>query len=277
MKLKQKELSILIKSALAEDIGSGDITSIATIPTKQQISFSINAREKMVICGIDIAAAVFKTLDSKIKIHKKTKDGSIIKKGDTILTGKGNARAIFAAERVALNFLRQMSGVATLTRKYVDETNGTKAKILDTRKTIPGLRSIQKYAVKCGGGHNHRFGLYDQILIKDNHISAAGSIENAVNQARKYVGKSKKIEVECDTLDQVKEALNTSADVIMLDNMSLTQIERAVSIVNGKVPLEVSGNVTVDKVRKIAKTGIDFISAGSLTNNPESVDIGLDV
>jgi nicotinate-nucleotide pyrophosphorylase (carboxylating) len=273
----QTEIDRIIKLALEEDIGSGDITSNITIPADKTAQFVLRAREEMVISGVDVACRVFQTVNADIKLNTRFKDGDLAKTGDDIISGSGNARAILAAERVALNLLRQMCGVATNTRKFVDSVAGTKAKIIDTRKTIPGLRSLQKYSVRMGGGQNHRYCLDDMILIKDNHISVCGGITPALKKAKAEAPSGIKIEVECDTLAQVAEALEGNADIILLDNMNIETLKKAVAIVSGRIPLEASGNVNLATVLDIAKTGVDFISAGILTHSALSVDIGLDI
>jgi len=279
MQLKTEEIERIIEMSLTEDIGAGDVTSNITIPENSQAKFSIRAREEMVVCGCNVAELVF----SKIKSHGKViteikmQDGDVASAGDVLLEGYGDARVIMAAERVALNLLRQMCGVATITRQYTEEIIGFKAKLLDTRKTIPGLRSLQKYAVKMGGGQNHRIGLYDGVLIKDNHIAICGSVENALKSARTKAPSGMKIEIECDTIDQLKDALQFGTDSVLLDNMTIAQLEEAVKIVGGRIPLEASGGVNLKTIRNIAQTGVDFISVGSLTNTPANIDIGLDM
>lgn len=277
MQPNSQEVKRIINMALAEDIGKGDITSKITIPENQATEFVIRAREEMVVCGIEIAMQVFKTLSEEILLSSNFSDGDKIKAGDVILSGEGNAIKILEAERVALNLLRQMCGVATLANKFVEQTVGTKAKILDTRKTIPGLRTLQKYAVTKGGGVNHRFCLDDAILIKDNHISVCGSVKEALDKAKKNRPSGMKIQIECDTISQVIEALENGADSILLDNMDNKTIQQAVKITAGKIPLEASGNVNLATVKSIAQTGVDFISVGSITNSPISLDIGLDM
>jgi nicotinate-nucleotide pyrophosphorylase (carboxylating) len=277
MKPLLAEIDRIISLSLDEDIGRGDITSQLTIPEEKTANFTISPREDIILCGLDIAVRVFDMVSPDITLKTSFNDGNLVKKSDIVLSGSGNALAIMAAERVALNLLRQLSGVATNTARFVAKTKGTKAKILDTRKTIPGLRSIQKYAVTTGGGINHRFCLDDGILIKDNHISICGSITNALTSARKQAPLLTKIEVECDSLIQVKEALEAGADIIMLDNMDLATIKEAVKMVEGRVPLEASGNVNINTVEDIALAGVDFISVGSITHSPLSVDIGLDI
>lgn len=271
------EIDRIIKMSLSEDLGRGDITSNIIIAEDAETKFYIRAREELVLCGLDVICRVFEFVSEDIKVKTDKHEGDLLKDGDVILQGEGSARAILAAERVALNLLRQMCGVSTLTRKFVEKIAGTEAKMLDTRKTIPGLRSLQKYAVRVGGGHNHRFCLDDGILIKDNHISVCGGVKEALAKVRGASPSLTKIEIECDTLDQVKEALEADADIIMLDNMSIKQLKEAVKIVAGEIPLEASGNVNLDTVVDIAKTGVNFISSGMLTNAPMPIDIGLDM
>lgn len=277
--MNQIEIEQIIDFALIEDLGAGDITSTVTIAENSKAKFTIRAREEMVVCGTEVAAMVFDKIESQGKVitEIKIKDGNIAKAGDTLLSGHGDARGIMAGERVALNLLRQMCGVATVTREFVNKISGTKAKLLDTRKTIPGLRAVQKYAVTVGGGYNHRFGLYDGILIKDNHIVICGSVSEALKRAKAHAPEGFKIEVECDTINQVQEAIAGGVDIILLDNMSNTQLREAVAIVNGKIPLEASGGVNINTIRSIAETGVDYISVGSITNTPANVDIGLDM
>ena len=279
MKLSVEEIERIVNNALIEDIGNGDITSTITIEEGSNAEFFIRAREEMVVCGVEIAALVFSKIQSagKVAVDIKIKDGQIAKAGDVLLSGSGDARIIMAAERVALNLLRQMCGVATATKKFADIIKGTKAKLLDTRKTIPGLRAIQKYAVTMGGGYNHRIGLYDGVLIKDNHIAICGGVEKALKMAREKAPENFKIEIECDTLEQLKEALEFGADIVLLDNMSISELKEAVEINNNRILLEASGNVNIKTIENIAKTGVDFISVGSITNNPANIDIGLDM
>lgn len=272
-----QELTRIITTALAEDIGRGDLTSDLTIDALATTSFSIAAREPMVVSGILVAFQVFKTVDNSMELEASSEDGQHVTRGTVLLRGKGRARSLLAAERVALNLLQHMSGIATLTHRYVEQTDGTKTKILDTRKTTPGLREIEKYAVRCGGGYNHRLRLDDGILIKDNHIAIAGGLTIAVQKAKAGAPSPTKVEVECDTLAQVDEALRAGADVIMLDNMSISQVKEAVQKVAGRIPLEVSGGVSLEHIRGIAETGVDFISIGKLTHSAPSVDIGLDI
>ncbi len=276
MQLEYNKIKDLVSKALSEDIGKGDITSQAVIGKGTKASFSFVTRQPIIISGVDVVKEVFRQIDKTINIKVLCSDGYKAGSGKTIIKIKGNASSILAGERVALNFIQHMSGIATYTNKFVNEVKGTGAIILDTRKTLPGLRLIEKYAVKCGGGRNHRMGLYDGILIKDNHIAICGSIRKAIELAKKKNPK-KKIEIECDNLKQVKEAIYYGADVILLDNMTVDQLKKAVKLVNKKVPLEASGNVNIINVKKIAKTGVDFISIGSITHSAPNADIGLDL
>ena len=269
----------IIEMALNEDLGAdGDITSNLTIPENTIVNFVISNRQPIILCGADIALKVFGKInhDHKLTLQKHFNDGDFLPEKSVIISGSGPARLVFACERVALNLIQHLSGIATKTSKFVAELEG-KTKILDTRKTIPALRELQKYAVKIGGGQNHRMALYDGILIKDNHIAAAGSIQSAVLMVRKQLKTKLLIEVECDNLAQVEESLAVKADIIMLDNMNLDQIKQAVKLINGAAKIEVSGNVTINKVKEISKTGVDFISVGALTHSVEAADIGLDI
>ncbi len=263
--------------ALKEDIGSGDITTIATVPETKNLQGIFLAKESGVVAGIDIAGEVFKLLDPEIRFHSLVENGSVVNKGQILAKLKGRGRVILTGERVALNLLQRMSGIATITKQYVNAIRGTKAVILDTRKTTPGLRIFDKLAVIAGGGRNHRFGLYDTFLIKDNHIVAAGSITKAVTAVRKYDQKKLSIEVEVKNFKELKEALVLVPDRIMLDNMDLRQIQKAVSITAGRIPLEVSGGVNLSTVAKIAHTGVDFISVGALTHSVKALDISLEI
>lgn len=275
--LEAEAIDHLITFALAEDIGVFDSTSVLTIPEEAEISFAIRAREPMVLCGAEIASRVFDKVALGIHKYMYHEEGGWIKAGDILLGGQGNARVIFAAERVVLNLLRQTCGVATFTRQLVEKISGTKAKILDTRKTIPGLRALQKYAVRVGGGVNHRYRLDDGILIKDNHIHVCGSVAEALRRVRSNAPESVRVEVECDTLSQVQEALEGKADIILLDNMTTQQLKEAVALVQGRALLEASGNISLETVLPVAQTGVDYISVGKLTHSPLSVDIGLDL
>jgi nicotinate-nucleotide pyrophosphorylase (carboxylating) len=280
VKLSAAEIRHAVQLALAEDIGSGDATTLATVPANATAKALLCAREPLVVAGIEFAEIAFKQLSPNIKIEKKFPDGRQANSGDTLLTISGPARAILTAERVALNFVQRLSGVAKLTSQFVAAIKGTRAQILDTRKTTPGWRRFEKYAVACGGGINHRIGLFDMVLIKDNHLAALrnekpNAIAAAVARAREMFPKLK-IEVEADTLEQVEQAVNACADFILLDNMDLKQLRMAVKIVRGRVKTEASGGINLETVRVIAKTGVDFISVGALTHSARAVDVGLD-
>jgi len=267
----------LIKHALSEDIGSGDVTSNATIRAESVSAALMLAKQDLVLAGLDVSRAVFRYLDPDIQFTKFSEDGNKMKAGTEIAKLSGNTRALLAGERVALNLLQHLSGIATLTSKYVEHCKGLKAEVLDTRKTLPGLRQLEKYAVRIGGGRNHRFGLYDGVLIKDNHITAAGSIAAAVNSARKSAHHLLKIEVETKTLEEVRAALAVKADVIMLDNMPINLMREAVVLIGGRAFVEASGNVTLETIRQIAETGVDFISSGSLTHSAPAADISMKI
>lgn len=267
----------IIEKALSEDIGLGDVTSEATIPGGSTSTAEILAKQDLVLAGLDVSLEVFHFLDAAIQFTRFAQDGDKIKSGKVIARVSGSTRVLLAGERVALNFLQHMSGIATLTSKYVEQLKGLKAQALDTRKTLPGLRQLEKYAVRIGGGTNHRFGLYDGVLIKDNHIKAGGSITKAIESARRNAHHLLKIEVETKTLDEVREALAAQADIIMLDNMPLDMIREAVKLINGQVLVEASGNVTFETIREIGETGVDFISSGSLTHSAPAADISMKI
>lgn len=267
----------LIKKALSEDIGSGDVTSGAIIPAEATATAEIRAKQDLVLAGIDVAREVFQYLDPAITFEPLAKDGDKIKAGSMLSRVSGKTRALLAGERAALNLLQHLSGIAMLTAKYVERVKRTKAQILDTRKTLPGLRQLEKYAVTVGGGKNHRMGLYDQILIKDNHIKAAGSITKAVERVRAVHDDRMKIEVETKSLEEVREALAVKAGVIMLDNMPLDIMKEAVKIIAGKALVEASGNVSLENVREIAETGVDFISVGAITHSAPAADISMKI
>lgn len=267
-----------VRAAFEEDLGqAGDITSQATIAPEATAVARINARTGGVICGIDCALAAFAMIGPGLEVEVLTKDGSTVEAGDTVLEVRGNARALLAAERTALNFLTHLSGIATLTRQYVDQTEDSQAHICCTRKTTPGLRALEKYAVRCGGGRNHRFGLDDAILIKDNHIAVAGGVGAAIAAARAFAGHLVAIEVEVDTLMQLEEALAAKANAILLDNMDDDTLAQAVAITAGRASLEASGNVTLDRVASIARTGVDYISTSRITAAADPLDLGLDI
>ena len=266
-----------ISEALAEDLGlAGDITTDATIPADATASAVISARKPGVIAGLDLAEAAFRALDRDCCFERLAADGDAVAADASIARVTGNARALLSAERVALNFMCHMSGIATLTRHYVEAIKGTAAKIADTRKTNPGLRAFEKYAVRCGGGQNHRTGLFDAILIKDNHIVAAGGIGKAIEAARAHAGHMVKIEVEVDNLEQLEDVLKHKVDAVLLDNMSPAMLRTAVKLAGGRVIMEASGGVTLDTVRAIAETGVNLISVGALTHSAPVLDLGLD-
>ena len=266
-----------VDAALAEDLGSvGDITTDAIIPAESQGEASIVARKTGVIAGLDLVEAAFKSLDPETRFRRVVQDASKVEAGGTIATVAGKTRALLIGERTALNFLGRLSGIATLTAAYVAAIQGTRAKIVETRKTTPGLRAFEKYAVRCGGGMNHRFGLYDAVLVKDNHIAAAGGLAGALQKLRARVGHLVRIEIEVDTLDQLEDALNFPIDVVLLDNMDVETLRKAVALVNGRVVTEASGGVTLENVGEIAKTGVDLVSVGALTHSARSLDSSLE-
>ncbi len=268
-------LDELLLSALKEDVGTGDITTLSCIPSENRSNGRFVAKEDGVICGLNIAARVFNLVDSSICFEALCKDGDSVKKGDVIARVEGKSRSILTGERVALNFMQRLSGTATATAKAVSEVAGTKARIVDTRKSTPGLRVLEKYAVRMGGGHNHRFNLSDGVLIKDNHIAAAGGISNAINAARQAAPHVMKIEVEAETLEQVQQALDAGADVIMLDNMSNELMSDAVRLIAGRTITEASGNMGEKNLSEVAATGVDVISIGALTHSVKAMDISL--
>ena len=280
MQLAPSEIRRAVRAALAEDVGRGDVTTLATVPSGAQSVALMRAREPLVVAGLALAERAFRALSPKIQIQEFVRDGQRAKAGDTLLKISGASRAILSAERVALNFVQRLSGVATVTAHFADAVRGTGAKILDTRKTTPGWRRLEKYAVACGGGTNHRLGLFDLVLIKDNHLVALrhakpNAIAAAVARARNKFPKLK-VEVEADTLEQVAQAAGAGADIILLDNMPPAQLRRAVKLVRGRARLEASGGVNLRTVRALAATGVDFISVGALTHSARAVDIGLD-
>lgn len=268
-------LNDLIARSLKEDVGTGDITTLSTIPAEKTITGRFIAKETGVLCGMDVAKAVFAFIDPAIVLNNMKNDGDRIEKGEVIATVSGNARNILTGERLALNLMQHMSGIATRTREAVDKVAGTSARIADTRKTTPGLRVLEKFAVKCGGGSNHRFNLADGVLIKDNHIEAAGGITPAVKMARENIPHTLKIEVEVETFPQLEEALAAGADIIMLDNMSNEDMKKAVDIVAGRALTEASGNMGEKDLRAVAETGVDLISIGALTHSVKALDISL--
>lgn len=267
----------IISRALAEDIGSGDITSEWTIPADLRLRGDLLVKQVGVIAGLEVAALVFATVDPAIQFTPLANDGDRVTRGTVVARVSGPARSILTAERTALNFLQRMSGIATDTRRFVDAVSGTRAVILDTRKTCPGLRLLDKWAVRLGGAQNHRTGLYDMVLIKDNHITAAGGITQAVKRVRERIPRGILVEVEVQTLAELDEALALGVDRIMLDNMNLDDIREAVRRAQGRVKLEVSGGVSLSTVTKIAATGVDYISVGALTHSPQALDISLEL
>jgi len=267
----------IIEQALLEDIGTGDITTESIIPSNLKAKGIIKTSEEGIVAGLDIACLVFRKLDSDITFQEKIKDGTKVARGKVLADITGPARTILKGERVALNFLQRMSGIATITSKFCQEVKDFPIRIVDTRKTTPGLRILEKYAVCMGGGHNHRFGLYDAVLIKDNHLALAGGIKLAVNSVRKQISHTVKIEVEVENLSQLQEALEMKVDIIMLDNMNLDAMREAVKMVKGETLIEASGGITLEKVRKIAQTGVDLISIGALTHSVKSLDISMEI
>ena len=268
-----------VHRALDEDLGrAGDITSMATIPEATQAHAILVARQAGIIAGLPLAVATFKKLSDDILIQTKVRDGASVIKNQPMLMISGPARAVLTAERTALNFVGRLSGIATLTADYVRRTAGTKLRICCTRKTTPGLRALEKYAVRCGGGFNHRFGLDDAVLIKDNHIAVAGGIRPVLERARAHVGHLVKIEIEVDTLAQLREVLDSSlADVVLLDNMDTTALTEAVKMAKGRIVLEASGGVTLESIAEIAATGVDYVSSGALTHSAANFDVAIDI
>jgi len=267
----------IIINALKEDMPYGDVTTDAVIDIETNTRAEFLAKEDGVIAGLDIARRVFELLDDKILFMKLVKDGTFVKKGTIIAETAGNTAAILKGERTALNILQRLSGIASITKEFCNKIEGTNVKIADTRKTTPGLRMLEKYAVKVGGGSNHRFSLSDGVLIKDNHIKAVGGIKEAVDEVRRNVPHTIKIEVETETLDEVKEALASGADIIMLDNMSINDMKKAVEMAKGRALIEASGNVSLQSVYDVALTGVDIISVGSITHSVKSLDISLKI
>jgi nicotinate-nucleotide pyrophosphorylase (carboxylating) len=268
-----------VARALDEDLGrAGDVTSIATIPETTPARAMLVARQAGVIAGLPLAVATFQKLSPDIDIQAYVRDGAAVAKGVQLLTISGPARAMLAGERTALNFVGRLSGIATLTADYVRRTAGTKLRICCTRKTTPGLRALEKYAVRCGGGFNHRFGLDDAILIKDNHVAVAGGVRPVLERARSRVGHLVKVEIEVDTLAQLREVLDTGmADVVLLDNMDDADLTKAAKLAQGRVVLEASGGVTVDSIAQIAMTGVDYVSSGALTHSAPNFDVAIDI
>ncbi len=277
MDIDLKPARDIVLRALAEDIGTGDVTTESLVAPEAKARGRIIAKEEGVLAGLDVARLVFSHLDAGVAFCSDYRDGARLAKGAEVATVDGRAWALLSGERVALNLLQRMCGIATLTSEFVYAVKGTKTKILDTRKTTPGLRTLERYAVRVGGGENYRRGLFDMVLIKDNHIAACGGITAAVRRARERLGRRFKIVLETKTLQEVKQAVETPVDRIMLDNMSVPQMRRAVALVAGRVPLEASGNMTLERTRKAAEMGIDYVSIGALTSSPRSLDLSMDL
>ena len=278
--LAADEIQLVVQAALAEDIGSGDATTLATVPENATARAVMIAREPLVLAGVALAEAAFHQLSPALQIKRRANDGQSLEHGQAIMRVEGPARPILTAERVALNFVQRLAGVATLTARFVAAVEGTRTQILDTRKTTPGWRRLEKYAVACGGGRNHRFGLFDMVLVKDNHLASLrdaqpNAIAAAVQRARAS-HPNLQVEVEADTLEQVEQALAAGADIILLDNMTTDQLREAVRLVAGRAQTEASGGVSLSTVRAIAETGVDYISVGALTHSARAVDIALD-
>lgn len=270
-------VSRLLTMALEEDLGRGDVTTQATIPSDRYASGKIAAKADLTVAGLPLAKRILALVDAAAELQVLVSEGTVVKKGQVVIEMSGNAAALLIAERTMLNFLQHMSGVATLTRKFVDAISGTKCKIIDTRKTLAGFRLLDKYAVTQGGGTNHRMGLDDGILIKDNHIVVCGGVGAAVRKARENASALLRIEVECTSQAEVQEAIEARADIILLDNMTTQQMADAVRLVNGRALLEASGNMSLERVREVAETGVDFISVGALTHSVSAVDLSMSV
>ncbi len=269
------EAKSIILRALAEDIGDGDVTTLSTVPAEAMLEGTFIAKESGVVAGLEVIKLTFALLDERVKLTTHVADGEVVQVKQVIATIKGPGQAILSGERVALNFLQRMSGIATLTHRFVEAVQGTKAMILDTRKTAPGLRLFDKWAVRIGGGQNHRIGLYDMVLIKDNHIAAVGNITETVARVRAEDKRQRPIEVEVKNLTELQEALELKVDRILLDNMTPHEMRQAVQLTAGRIPLEASGNVSLENVATIASTGVDYISTGMLTHSVKALDISL--
>lgn len=272
--IRTEEIRVQVAQALAEDIGAGDITA-ALIPLEAISEATVICREQAVICGVEWFDQVFAQLDPTIRINWQVRDGDTVEPNQLLCTLSGPSRPLLSGERTALNFLQTLSGTATLARRYAEAVAGTGVKVLDTRKTIPGLRRAQKYAVTCGGGHNHRIGLYDGVLIKENHIAAAGSIATAVAQARLSAPQGVRVEVEVENLDEVQQALDADADILLLDNMPPALLRQAVALNQGKAKLEASGGITLQNIGNVAETGVDYISVGEITKQLHAIDLSM--
>jgi nicotinate-nucleotide pyrophosphorylase (carboxylating) len=268
-----QQLRSIVRRALDEDIGEGDLTTASTVPRRAMLKGKFVAKASGIVAGLEVVRETFRMLDKQVEFHPKVKEGARISEGQLLAKIRGKGRALLGGERVALNFFQRMSGIATMTRAFVDAVQGASAVILDTRKTAPGIRMLDKWAVRCGGGQNHRFGLYDMVLIKDNHIAAAGGITQAVTQVWAAEKKSRFVEVEVKDLKELCEALSLKVDRILLDNMDIETMRDAVRFTAGRVPLEASGNVTLENIVDIAETGVDMISVGALTHSVRAFDI----
>lgn len=277
MKQHLPDVREIVRYALAEDIGNGDITTLLTVDSETQGRAVLISKANGIVAGIPVAEQVFLQVDPGLRFEALVEEGEMIEKGQRLCTVEGCAQSLLTAERVALNFLQRLSGVATKTAEFVALAVGTKARIADTRKTTPGLRSLEKYAVRVGGGRNHRFGLYDAVMIKDNHIQAAGGIAQAMERLLSQVSHVLSITIECDTLEQVQEAIDAGADILLLDNMSVEMLQEAVELVDGQAMTEASGGVNEATVSAIAQTGVDIISVGALTHSATALDISMDL
>jgi len=271
------DINAVVDAALAEDIGQGDLTTRATVPAGAQLKAVVAARQQMIVCGMPVVEKVISRLVPDADLVIEIGDGRLVEDGAVLARIEGAAEGVLTAERTALNILQFLSGIATITHSYVKAIEGTGATLLDTRKTVPGLRNLSKYAVRCGGGTNHRMRLDDGILIKDNHVAVAGGIDVAVRQAKAADLGGVKVQAECDTLDQVREAFEAGADSLLLDNMEPERLRQAVRFIDGRIPLEASGGVSLETIRSIAETGVDFISVGAITQRAPAIDIGLDI
>lgn len=275
--MKDLNLNKIIELALLEDMNNGDVTTDNLIDENSVSTAEIMAKENGVLAGLEVAEKVFKFLDKNINFTRLVEDGASVQKGDIIARIEGSTKIILTGERTALNFMQRMSGIATLASEYSDRIKGYNTRVVDTRKTTPCLRVLEKYAVKVGGAHNHRFNLSDAVMIKDNHIKAAGGIREAIEIVREKISHTTKIEVEVETLEGLQEAVEANADIIMLDNMSISEMKEAVKMVSGKAILEASGNITLDRIEDVAKTGVDVISVGALTHSVMALDISLNI
>ncbi|MCS6949191.1 MAG: carboxylating nicotinate-nucleotide diphosphorylase [Armatimonadota bacterium] len=265
-----------VRRALQEDLGTGDVTTLLTVPEGVEVTGEFLAGQSGVLAGMPVAERVFHLLDPRVRVEPLVKEGQYFVSGTVLAEVRGEARALLMGERVALNFLQRLSGIATLTARFVEMVRGLPVRICDTRKTTPGLRYLERYAVRVGGGYNHRFGLYDAVLIKDNHLAVCGSVAEAVQRVRRALPHTMRIEVECTTLQQVQEALDAGADILLLDNMSLDVLQEAVRLAKGRAFLEASGGVCLENVRQIAETGVEAISIGALTHSAPAIDIKLE-